>query len=90
VLNCKKYPPTIRNPQLSLQSLKLINFTLKLSSITQYHHHILVQKSEGNRTWQVATNKLICVKLILEESLVMKNEKKTKTKTIIEIGVSVK
>jgi hypothetical protein len=35
-----------------------------------------VQKSEGNRTWQVATNKLICVKLILEESLVMKNEKK--------------
>jgi len=49
-----------------------------------------VQKSEGNRTWQVATNKLICVKLILEESLVMKKKKKQKTKTIIEIGVCVK
>jgi hypothetical protein len=39
-----------------------------------------VQKSEGNRTWQVATNELICVKLILEESLVMKNEKKKTNK----------
>jgi hypothetical protein len=44
-----------------------------------------VQKSEGNRTWQVATNKLICVKLILEESLVMKNEKKQKQKPLLKL-----